>query len=83
MTKKEKPMPNKDCQIRLPQSAVIKLGSRDYVIIQASLLNNQIRNQCWNCSRFFIIHDPKYYMELEEGQKVYLKCNHCGKVNHL
>ena len=76
-------MSDKDCDIKLPQETIQALGNRDYAVVYAHLEGNQIRNKCWNCKRYFIIHDSSLYLEIEHGQKVYLKCNHCEKVNHL
>lgn len=45
-------------------------------------LNAEPRNTCWNCGEFFSV-EPKHFLPKEEGQKQYLSCNHCGKVNHL
>jgi DNA-directed RNA polymerase subunit RPC12/RpoP len=43
---------------------------------------NEPRNICWNCGKLFS-EDPKHFLPKEVGQKQYLSCNHCGKVNHL
>jgi hypothetical protein len=40
----------------------------------------EIRNQCWNCGKYWDLSKP---LDHEEGQKHYYECNHCGSVNHL
>lgn len=45
-------------------------------------LQTEPRNICWDCGKLFST-EPKYFLPKEEGQKQYLNCNHCGKVNHL
>ncbi len=41
------------------------------------------RNICWNCEKEFNTTDERNFIPKEKGQKQYLYCNHCGKVNHL
>lgn len=44
--------------------------------------DEEIRNICWNCENYFSVAKV-HWLPKEEGQKQYLNCNHCGKVNHL
>ena len=42
----------------------------------------QVRNQCWNCENYFSI-EKNYLIEKQRGQKQYIICNFCRKINHL
>jgi hypothetical protein len=44
-------------------------------------LDDEVRNVCWNCNRYFDTSLP--LLPHEKGQKAYFTCKRCGKVNHL
>ncbi len=45
-------------------------------------MEEEDRRICWDCEKQFSI-ELKYWLPKEKGQKQYIKCNNCGKVNHL